>query len=233
MAINIYWTCPEEEWMRATEPESVVKRFYELKIHEGENPNAAINYCPSFNAYLKNVYAVKSLYDYKFSVSKNEINSTMYNQDFFEKHVLIRSIEKKFFSFSNRYIFFTDSKSLQMSAYQHPIFEQNEISKRCMIVPGSYDIGKWFRPLEFPFVLKNDFDNFSVKYNDVLYYLKFHTEEKIVFKQFYFSDKLKTMTDQIFSTSINKMTKFSGLSDFYAKFKIKPLILKEINSNLL
>lgn len=233
MAINVYWACVEKEWMRATEPESVAKTFYSLEIHDEKNANTTLNYCPSFNSYLKNLYSIKSIYDYEFFVNESGINSNLYDQKFFDNHILTRSLEKKFFSFFNRYIFFTDSEALNISAYQHPIFEQNEVSKKCMLIPGTYDIGKWFRPLEFPFILKDEFNSFSVKYEDVLYYLKFHTEEKITFKQFRVNDTLSKIIDETVLVGANKTKKFSNLSDFYSKLKIKPLILKEIKSNLL
>ncbi len=233
MSITIYWACMEKEWMRASEPEKVSKNFYNKKIFNKDLPNTHLNYCPAFNKYLNNLYAVKSIYDYSFILENDTCTSSMHDQQFYNDHVILRSVEKKFFSFLNHYIFFTEEKSLEITAYEYPIFEENEITKRCIPVPGKYDIGKWFRPLEFPFLLKNDFNEFSVNYLDVLYYLRFHTKKNIKFKQFIMSDKLNQYKDSSILITRNKNSRFVELDNFYKMFKTKNLILKEIKNNLV
>ena len=235
MSINVYWACLENEWMRAKTPEKVSKRFYEKGIKDiNFNSPSAINYCPSFNKELKNLYAIKSIYDYSFSIDNNStVNSVMYDQIFFDNHIVLRSVENKFFSFLNQYIFFTDEKSLEMTAYVYPVYEENEITKRCMPVAGKFDIGKWFRPLEFPFILKKEFDMFTVKNEDVLYYLKFHTEKNINLKQFIMTDKLDKAFNSQRAVSSYKINSFPDLSIFYNLFKGKKQILKEIKENLV
>ena len=194
MSITVYWACLENEWMRAKNPDPVLKKFYKNQniLSEDKNSLKAINHCPVFNETMSNVYEIKSIYDYNFKINfeKNICESNLYDQDFFNRHVMIRSLENKFFSFLNQYIFFTDEKSLKMTAYQHPIFEDNEITKRCMIIPGTYDIAKWFRPLEFAFILKKEFNEFKVNEQDILYYIQFHTKEQIIFKQFLLTNEI-------------------------------------------
>ena len=102
-----------------------------------------------------------------------------------------------------------------------------------MPVSGNFDIGKWFRPLEFPFILKKEFDTFMVNEQDVMYYVKFHTDRPIIFKQFVVNDSLAKFALGVMSTTKNKALKRRGLDDFYGLFKSKHLILKEINQNLL
>lgn len=233
MSITVYWACLENEWMRAKEPENVLKKFYSLGIHDSNSNKTSLNYCPAFNKNLKNVYSINSIYDYSFFIENNQVHSKLYDQVFFNDHILIRSIEKKFFSFNNRFIFFTEEDSLLVNTYQFPFLEQNEISKRCIPIPGEYDIGKWFRNLEFPFILKDEFTEFSVSFDDIMYYIKFNTDEKIILKQFYFSDKLQKMLDDSLLTSAYKIKRFKSLEEYYSKSKIKPLILKEIKDNLL
>ena len=235
MAITVYWACIEDEWIKATEPEPVSKRFYDLGI---KNKDAgafdAINHCPVFNESLKNSYAIKSIYDYSFKIIENSCFSPDYNQKFYDDHVFVRSIDKKFFSFNTRYIFFTEEDSLKMNAYQHPVFEENEITKRCMVIPGSFDIGKYFRNLEFAFILKKDFNEFVVKDEDVLYYLTFDTKEKIKFKQFRFTEDLnKIMQGGRLANSFTKNKKYVSIDLWYNKFKGKRYILNKIKENLL
>ena len=235
MSITVYWACMEDEWIKATEPEPVIKRFYNLGIKNKDvNAFDAINHCPVFNESLKNSYAIKSIYDYSFKIIDNSCFSPDYNQKFYDDHVFVRSIDKKFFSFNTRYVFFTEEDSLKMDAYQYPVFEESEITKRCMIIPGSFDIGKYFRNLEFAFILKKEFDEFVVKDEDVLYYLTFNSKEKIKFKQFRLTEDLhKIMKDGRLANSFTKNKKNVSIDLWYNKFKGKKYILNKIKENLL
>ena len=235
MSVTVYWASMEDEWIKATEPEKVSKRFYSLGINNNDKSSfAGINYCPVFNESLKNTYAIKSIYDYSFKIENEQCVSKYYDQKFFDDHVLIRSIEKKFFSFLVQYVFFTEEDSLTINAYQHPIFEENEISKRCMIIPGTFDIGKYFRNLEFAFILKNDFDEFIVNDEDVLYYLQFNTKEKINFKQFKMTKDLENMIDDVRKANhFDEHKKYVSIDHWYNKFKGKKYILNKIKENLV
>ena len=232
--ITVYWTCYEEEWMRALPPEKISKKFHSYKIRSDnwQSP-IAVNYCPASNRALENIYSIKSLYDYSFTIKDNQCSSSLYDQNFYNEHVNVRSIEQKVFSFNNRYAFFTDEKSLEITAYEYPTFEQNEVSRRCIPISGKYDIGKWFRPLEFPFILKDEFDTFTVKEQDVLYYLRVHTNRPIVFKQFILTDTLRGMLNSAVKITSHKIDRFKTLESFYHMFKSKKYILKEIKKSLI
>ena len=235
MAVTVYWACLEKEWIKANEPEKVIARFHKRGIkHEDINDLNAINQCPVFNSSLKNIYAIKSIYDYSFNIVENGCTSSYYDQDFFNNHVVVRSLEKKFFSFFVQYIFFTEEDDLEMSAYQYPIFEENKITERCIMIPGKFNIGKYFRNLEFPFILKKDFNEFIVNQEDVMYYLQFHTNKNIKFKQFIMNeDLLKIMSDVRKVNHFSKNIKTNSIDIFYNKFKGKKYILNKIKENLL
>jgi hypothetical protein len=233
MAITVYWACLEDEWIKAEEPQKVSQRFYSrnIKNKEKETP-ISVNHCPVFNEELVNLYAVKSIYDYSFKIENDYCISNKYDQKFFDDHVVRRSIEKRVFSFLIEYVFFIEDDSLEITAGLHPFLEENEVSKRCMIFPGKFDIGKYFRNLEFAFILKKEFDEFIVNDEDVLYYLKFHTKEKIIFKQFKTNENIEKMIKS--ARLANKHNnKKANIETFYNKFKGKRYILNEIKQNLL
>jgi hypothetical protein len=233
MSITVYWTCREKEWMLAEEPESVSKRFYKNKNNSSNNnPGNTINRCPVFNNNLKNLFCLKSLYDYEFSLEKDFVHSDFYDQKFFDDHVLIRSIEEKFFSFRNRYIFFTEEKSLPTTFYEFPFLEDNNITERCMPVSGIFDIGKWFRPTEFAFYLRKNQNSFKIEKEEVYSYIRFHTKEKIQFKQFLYTEKIQKYEDGCLSLN-SSCTNLGKIEEYYKNFRSKSLILKEIKNNLI
>jgi hypothetical protein len=232
MTINVYWSVLNKEWSRAKEPESLYKNFFSKRLHEN-NDLMNFNRCPFIFDYLKNVFILRSLYSYKFKIKDEGVVSDFYDQEFFDNHVVIRSIEKKCFSFIQSFIFFTDEKSLEVFVPELPYLEDNNITKRCIPFSGKMNIGKYFRSIDFPFFLKNDFDEFAIEEDEVFAYIRFLTKEKINFIPFYPS--LKIIEYSKVSSSSNKGRKnfFRPTLEYYKNFKIKKIVLKEIEKNLL
>jgi hypothetical protein len=230
MSINVYWACLEKNWMEANAPDQVFSIFYRNYKPNLKEKDSLINYCPSFNSNLTNLYTLKSLYDYEFTIEGDKITSTMYDTEFFDAHVLVRSIENKFFSFYNKYIFFTDEDSLNVTFYEYPFLEDNNITTRCMIPAGSFDIGKWFRNTEFSFFLKKEFKSFKIEKNEIYSYIRFHTDKKINFIQFRYNDLLDLYRGDGWQLTLSPLKK---LENFYKNFKNKKLILREIGNNIL
>jgi len=233
MSINVYWTCLEEEWMRAEQPISVSKQYYNKFPPNNKNDLSAINRCPAVNDYMKNLYSVKSLYKYEFYIEDGAIKTKYYTEKFFDDHVVIRSLENKMFSFTQKYIFFTDSDSLEMSLYETPIFENNNITKNCHLIPGKFDIGKWYINTEFPFHLKSDSNNFIVDFNEIIYYIRFHSDKKINFIQYRMNNQLHQYLDETRAFSINTGKVRYSMTNFYKGFKLKKLIISEIKKNIV
>lgn len=230
MTITVYWACVEDEWMAAKEPDSVAFNFYKKDLLDHSTELSSVAPCPGFNSNLKNVFALRSLYDYSFTVSPGGISAEKYNQQFFETHVLVRSLEKRLFSFRNRYIFFTDSPDLEVTLYEYPYLEDNNITKSCIPITGKFNIGKWFRNSEYAFYLKKDCNTFTIEKDEIYSYIRFHTEEPIVFKQFKY-----TATFDDYQKDCYSLTKLGlkQLNKYYSTFKIKNLILRDIKDNLI
>jgi hypothetical protein len=228
MAITVYWACTEDEWMRAKTPELILPKY----IKDFNKSNNWVKYCPAVRDELKNTFALKAIYDYEFTVLKDSVSSSMYNQEFFNRHVVVRSIEERSFSFTTNFVFFTEEPSLKMTGNIPPFLENNVITDRCMPIPGVFDIGKLFRNIEFGFHLKPQYDKFIINFDDVYQYIKFHTEEKINLVQFKVPPELKLlMTESVLTREYKKG--FFNLDYYYKASKIKKFVLKEIKKNIL
>jgi hypothetical protein len=230
MTINVYWACIDENWMLAREPEPVRDSLLKLNIITND-PDTHINKCPAFQDHIKNLYGLKSIYNYDLSFSDNQIRSNSYDQNFFDKMISIRSIDNKFLSYKMKYIFFTDGDSLRTTFYEFPFLEDNDFSKKCIPLTAEFDIGKWFRNTEYPFILKKEFNSLNIKEGDVYSYMRFHTDKKINFKQFRFSNLLHEY--RLDGFNLTNVKSFKKLKNYYSCFKNKELILKEIKNNLL
>ena len=231
MTITIYWACNEDEWMRAKEPEPVYKKF----IKNIKDKNTSIGFCPSIKKYMKNLFYLESIYTYNFEFLENKdgVYSNLHDQNFFDKHVNVRSKDEKLFGFTQNFVFFTEEKSLNMSSGVFPFLEDNNITKKCITVPGTLDIGKWFRLLDFAFYLKKDYNKFEIDEGEIFQYLKFDTSEKIIFKQFYVNKKLKQYLLDVTAAKNFRIIKYRALEEYYLMFKYKKQIIKEIKNNLV
>ena len=233
MTINVYWACLEDVWEVASDPESVSKRFYKEYVPDHTVLETQVNRCPVFNENFKNLYTMKSVYDYEFTFTADDglLTTPMYDEKWFEEHVIVRSKDTRFFSFRNRYIFFTDASSLPTTFYEYPYLEQNSITDACIPTAGKYDVGKWFRHTEFPFFLKEGKETFKISVGEVYAYVRFHTDEKIEFKQFKFTEKLEGYRQD--GENLSRPLNLKTMSNYYAAFKNKSAILDEIINNLV
>lgn len=232
MAINVYWASCDKNWFLQKKPDLVNAKLNDLNLQTNNNLVSVMNRCPALIEELFNTYNLYSIYDYEFTVNveTNNVHTNSYDQDFFDRYVYIRSVKDKLFSYKQGFAFFTDADKLDVSFCRFPFLEDNEITKRCKIIPGKYDISKWFRPLEMAFFLKDEHNSFKVSKEDVMYYIQFHTKEKIKLKQFQYTEKLRE-----YGNMCGDSSRFSlkSLENYYKIFRFKKLILKEINDNLL
>jgi hypothetical protein len=233
--VNVYWACTEKEGMRAKDPTSIMKKYYETHKTDNNSEFLRQNSCPAFNSAIKNVYGLHSLYDYTVDlVTKTDAVSKDYDQKFFDSHFIVRDYEERFFSFVQGYVFFSD-EPLTMRAYLSPFLENNEVSKRTYSIPGQFDIGRWIREIEFNFYLKPEYDKFIIKEDDIYTYLDFMTDKKVKLKRFYLDHKISDIITDFKNARFNKVQN-SSLQYFYDMFentKIKKILLEEIKKNLI
>ena len=232
MSINVYWASLEKEWMLAQEPESIAKSFFSngWSFDKKEKHTMLVN-CPTVTNSLKNIYGIKSLYNYSFSINNESIVSDMYDQEFFDYHLFVRSTKNRMFSFYQKYVFFTEEDSLLTTFNISPFLEENKVSSDCIMPQGVYDIGKWFRNTEFVFYLRKDVNSFNIQKDDIYSYVKFHTDEKINFVQFKYTEEVDSYRKDGFA--LNAIPSLKKMDLFYKNFRNKKLIMREIKNNLL
>lgn len=232
VATTVYWTCVEDDSDQDPTPVSIQKRYYD-KYSYGVSGLNNQNRCPAFNSFLKNTYGLVSIYNFGFTLGNDGIEVPEY---FFSKEnidrLMIREINEKFFSWKQRYLFFSDADILKTTFYIPPFFENNFIYNNTIPLPGEYDISKWFRNSEFPFYLKGD--SFNINVGDIYAYIRFNTDDRVKMKRFNKTDKITDIWQSSVMSSSYK-EKSSPLSYFYDSFnknKIKKELIKEIKQNL-
>jgi hypothetical protein len=230
--INVYWACLEKEGLRAKDPSSILKEISKEKMSLGY-PR-----CPAFIEHLDNVYGVPSIYNYKIKVDreKGEVYSEDYDQAFFSEHVLTekRDMSIGFLSYIHRYVFFTDEPSLKITITPSYL-DDNSFNKNAILVPGTMDIGKYFRGTECAFQLRDGVDEVEFKEDENYMYIHFDTKEEINFKKFTYNPAISELGQRVLNSKEHRSGKheklFRPLKHWYRLFKsenLKKQILTEI-----
>ena len=243
--ITIYWGVnPAQviEGLRTDPPVPIMNKFFKDRITEDVAKELNYNKCPALLNELTNVYGIKSIYDYVIQLEGTVLKSKLIGMAddspdiFFKKNVSIRSIGAKLFSFQQAVIFFTESPSLIMS--QLPAFmEDNNIVKNTICIPGQFDIGKYFRGLDFAWHFREGCNTIEFSRKEISFYLKFHTKEKIKFQRFLYTPDLMNLNEiMIQAKGMKKPDVVSKALHFYYnifdKYNFKNKMLKIIKENL-
>jgi hypothetical protein len=249
--ITIYWgispqTAPEG--LRVAPPVPIMNNFLKTRMtKEKEEEGMNYNRCPAFTNELSNIYGMKSPYDYYITIDGDQVSTSFSKKtigqpprgdiDFFNQHVSVRSRLGNLFSFQQGFVFFTERPSLMMS--QLPAFmEDNTTVKNTICIPGQFDIGKYFRTLDFACHFRDGCKTIEFNRKEITFYLKFHTKEKIKFKRFLFTEELSKLNGIMGQVKNRKEPErvITKALDFYYnifdKYNFKNKMLKIIKENL-
>jgi hypothetical protein len=143
-------------------------------------------------------------------------------------------------SFKNRINFEMDYSWMFMSEeplimrQSHPFFHKTEFNKHGVLASGSYDIGKWVRSVGPSILLWEGVKTFKAKRGEPISYLEFETDKKIIFKQFYPTQRIldirQACSSQVF---IRKGMSLKEKYEVFANAKLKKVVMKDIKENLL
>ena len=225
MTITVYY---------CTDPTTAVYEpvpiFKELREEFNLNTDFDFLSCPAFQASCKNVFKIIGTVDYDLTWTGENFTSNSYDQLFFDNYIINRGTNSGFFSYKDPIIrFFTDSNSLNCELLP-PYLHKSEVNN-LRVITGKFDIGKHFRVIELAAQFRKPSTvNFNAQ--EPVYYIKFYTDEKIIFKRFYYTPVLHNITGSYLYLRFHTK-KIAPLEWWYNHNSIyKRKILKEIKENL-
>jgi hypothetical protein len=136
-------------------------------------------------------------------------------------------------NFSIQYLFFSD-EPLSMSLTP-PMFHEPKYTKYGSVMPGEFDIGQWFRPLNFEVQMWKQHGEFHLEPYEPIMYLEFKTTRPILLHRFNVNERLFAYQRSA-DKALSIYGRYQSLVEKYNKFNnfgYRERILTEIKKNLI
>ena len=167
-----------------------------LKNMSGENPGRSLDIakCPVAVKHFKNTFAVSSPVTYDLTFAENNVFTTCFDQDFYNNNVIVRDINTRLISLLfGSVVFFTEEDSLIMEM-RNASYSPSAFNTSTTVLEGSIDIGRYFRFTDLAFFMNST--TTVIEKNNPMYYVKFHSDKKIILKKFLMDEALWRLYDQ-------------------------------------
>ena len=210
-----------------------------LKNKRNKNTHGIDNFfaCPAVSEKFKKTYVFKfpinAKYEYDFTNERKFIQNTE------STYINVTNIRTDSITdgpcllFDLGYIFFSEEPLQAM--FTGPYFHKPEYIKYGSIIPGSYDIGNWFRPFNAELQMWEQYGNIEFKENEPLFYCEFITDRPVIIKRFEMTYKLDTFvkssiaTTQLFGIGTSLQKRYN----LFKSTRMRDKVLKEVKANLL
>lgn len=242
--LTVYWSpaqfIPEEEsWnFLYQEPQSVSKKFYDLLYN-----NSSSTKCPAARFFFRNTYSLNSTIENSFEFPYGLLYD-VYEDPGMHYDLPVDSAVKIGKSRENQmegYVnleynhswFFFCEEDLEIR-YSAPYFPATSPIEGAMLASGSFNISRWFRPVNLEYYVPVDARSFHLKEDQPLAFVEFDTDRPIEFKRFMLNNKIAKMT-----TEIVQSDRYSFLNNLKSRYKLftktgmREILLSEIKQNLL
>lgn len=219
------------------EPISIIKEILTNRVKERHKNFVE---CPAFIDTLKNTYVIYSQTEIDLSIQVDNNNQVCaFGFTNTEPSRLggrlshYPTLKNQFLVQVDMSLCFFSEEPLVVSS-NSPFFHQVPHLNYGALVPGKYDIGKWFRPINLEYNLWEGVNRLKIDAGEPLAYFSFETESQIIFRRFNMNKRLLGIAHQMASYKDNAMWK--SLNFRYKKFEessIRDLVLKEIKESLI
>jgi hypothetical protein len=237
MKNKIYWApCVDQydevDWSILYKDLTILHKSLAKKVDTSIIPGDNMIHCPAVRELTSKIAVIKSpmtchykLKDNNFiPTSKHHLATKKTHADNFKNNYL--------FTTPLSYIFFSESDiNMTLSA---PYFSESKHLQYGSLVPGRFNISKWFRNISIEFNLWTNVNEFKLKEDEPIAYVHFDSEEDIELVRFDFNEKLFKLMKSC-ATS-NNWEKYVPFNKRYKRFKesmMHKLILKQIKENII
>lgn len=187
---NAALDCPQAEVL-FHEPEHFLKTIVK------ERNKSEYLRCPAFIEYSKNVFIIRAPFDMEIEIDREkQFMKTNFSQSIYDTYCQNRGHEVNspndpyLITLPPNYIFYSDEPVMieSIPAYLH----KNQSLDNLRLIPGTYDISKWFRSVDFTVEVLNDKKMIEIKRDDPLFYVRFVTADnsKVQLERFLVDERM-------------------------------------------
>ena len=203
-------------------------------LPKGRQGSPKDNYraCSAGINFWKNTFAIINPQDAGIKLSGNyddpdlEVTDMVWNRN-------PASLDSRYrIDYDYSWIFFSEESVImqQLPPFMHKTTSQDGASLAC----GSYDISKWFRPVNCAYNLWEGNNELFLKSGDPLAYFQFLTDKEVNLVQFEMNEKLTSIYHQIvFFKSLSQFEPIEKLYHRFIRSNRHKVILKEIRNNIV
>jgi hypothetical protein len=235
--LTVYWSnVPNRELDLSIIYEEPASLIYELSANKNKN-NADDNFlrCPAVTDLGKNLFVVKNPVktSASFIIEDGKVSSDMDSRGngwFVNRPPSLN--EQLLAGYDYSLIFFCEEEVELMIT--GPYFSEARHKSWGEIVPGMFNIGAWFRPINMEFNVWPGVKNISMEEGEHMAYIKFFTDKNVVFQRFSMTQELMTQAKACSSAGFwePKATLLKRYQRF-KKSKRDKFILDKIKQNVL
>jgi len=236
--LDIYWA---PYWMQTEvtkdlshlfpSPKTLYEECLEKQIENPERSNF-IN-CPAVSEKMKHTYVFRTIQETKVSLNGSDV---AYEQNLrypaLVEHLHGPTMENNEHLNYHHCLLFFSSESV-IASMTAPYFELPTSHKYGMIVPGEYDIGQWYRPMNIEFNLWSGVTSLHVNAGDALCYIQFHTDRPVRLHRYHVTEELSTLAMSL--VHISPLRFLARLTEKYKMFnnaQLRTRVLREIKKNI-
>lgn len=186
---TVYWTPYEDVVGKSTsmylsmiDPTPLLPEFIKSRDATAIANSGHYFLCPAFQDYYKNTYVIYSPVDIDLEYDKESgYLKISKGQEFYDNYVVFRNVKindanPPLISLAFKYMFIADKSCMveQLPAALH----DNKVANNIRLIPGTFNISKWYRPVEIAFEIANVSQTISIKRGDPLCYVRFIPTDK-------------------------------------------------------
>lgn len=219
---NVYWetfSSGTRKWFELTaiEPTSALREI----IHARDTTHPShFTKCPAFTEYYKNTYVIKSPINIEFTYdpATKQLNVSPQNQNFYNANVVYRGDtigehDSFLMSLSFNFLFIAD-KDCNIELLPC-LMHKSEFTDSTRLIVGTFNINKWYRPVEIAFEFKNSSAPIKIKRGDALAYVRFLPKDGSKIKLQYKNFSEETLEAVVACLMVKEATNKSPLELLY------------------
>jgi hypothetical protein len=240
MSVTVYWSPWGEQEQYASRflsyqtPDRLVDGLKQFRNEENRMDNFLM--CPAFNNSIKNTFVFRAPTDVNIRFTAREMfNHLDPNRPFDPETIKPKApslINSTTVQYKPSWVFFCEETMLMQTS--PPYMHQHTVAKHGYIVPGSFDISNWFRPVESAIQLWPNQNEVQINQDDPLLYVNFINSQPVKLQKFYLTNELYDIGMSCVNLKGYRFERsLSKLYNIFQSSRLKNKLLDGIKNNLL